>query len=463
MMTVLFVLEVLSLIVGTLIIVALLIGWKIVGAKICLWLVRQEAFLDNIPEGYATAYESGGEGRSGASKSGGGGKFQSLACSYKEFGAVKAPGDLDWAIRRIGDTDPWPKKDDRGVVLKKEDGTIQTEEHTYVADDFYWDRRPWLIKKIFGEETGIVWMGLWPAVKPKYYELRLNNFRTVRPSEEEKKRKNAEVREYFVGEENSKGVRQLAGFLVSWNEPTNRVLLSDDIYPFPVDGVRIGTQIESGGGQKKQAVTANILLFIRARIREPYLYLYRVQDALEIIQNESIQLIRQLCAGLSIIEVFSLKATLEAEKAGQENLILRQNNFKNYFRLRYGFESKGASFGYVDVTGAAGVALSAPYIAAQNAEAEALRGEGEGNAEASRLEKEGEAFQNVVGKIGLEGALALRNADVGEKFATGGKASTVVLGLQEILGSLTGKTIATTGKKEVAKNVSPSESQQPKQ
>src|ERR1039458_4612003 len=64
--------------------------WKACARFIVLWLVKMEILFDEIPEGYATAYEIGG-------------KFHALACSYGEFGAIKAPGDLNWAIRRVGE------------------------------------------------------------------------------------------------------------------------------------------------------------------------------------------------------------------------------------------------------------------------------------------------------------------------------------------------------------------------
>ncbi|MGC9598842.1 MAG: hypothetical protein ABSE18_00440 [Minisyncoccia bacterium] len=396
-----------AMIIGVvLVVIAVLFTWKIFLSAGILWLARHEMFFDEIPEGFSTAYESGG-------------KFFALACSYKDFGPVKAPGDLDWAIRRVGDKDLWSEwTDERGT-------TYPSGEHVYTADDFQWNRRPWLVKKVFGEEAGIVWMGIWPAVKPRYYKLRLSNFRTVKPSDGEVQEKNASLRIYTVGEGQDK---QQAGWLVSWNELTKRVILSDDIYPIPVDNVRIGTRISGTGSPKPQAVTANILVFIRARIQQPYLFLYRVEDTLETIQNELIQHVRQLCAGLSIQDAFALKATLQSDRAGQENLILQQNDFGNYMRSRYGFSAKGTSFAYIDIVGDAGKALAAPYIAQQNADAVVIQGIGEGKAESERLTLEGNAYRTVIDTIGPEGAALLRGADVAGQFATGGKSNTFVLG-----------------------------------
>lgn len=464
--TILLVLEWVAFLSVTALLVLLYFTWKIMAIFFVQWLVRNEMFFDNIPEGYATAYESGGRGKNKVEEGDGdgGGKFQSLACSYKEFGAVKAPGDLDWAIRRPGDSDDWPE------WISNDGERHPAETHVYVKADFQWDRRLWFIKKIFGDETGIVYMGRWPAVKPKYYDLRISNFRTVPPSKEETERKTATVREYKVGEADEKGNRQAAGYLVSWNERTPRVLLSDDVYPFPVDGVRIGTDILSRGNnqekRKQQAVVANILPFLRARIQEPYLYLYRNQDTLEVIQNELIQHVRELVAGMSIEEVFAIKATLQREREGQENVILQRNDFGLYMRTRYGFAIKSASFGYIDITGTAGIALAAPYVAQQNANAEAIRGEGLGQSEKNRLTREGEAFGHLVEKVGPELAMALRSADVADNFATSqNKTNTLLFGfdLKTILGNLgNGAKTPTPGKENGSANDT-ARTEQPKQ
>ncbi len=413
-----------TFILGLAIFLILYFTWKIWMRFVILALVKLEILYDNIPERYATAYESGDEKDGGA--------FVALAASYKGHGFVKAPGEFNWALRRIGDSDNWPAWTDSDKVVHP------AGSHTYTAEDFYWDRRHKFIKAIFGETTGIVYMGPWPGTKPKYYELRIQNFRTVPPSPEEVAAKGATVRKYEVGE---LGDLQTAGYLVAWNEVTKRVLLSDDTYPFPVDGVRIGTKIasktEDDKKQKPQGVLANILLFVRARIREPYHYLYRVEDTLETIQNEIIQLVRELSACKSIVEMFAIRATLQADQADQENEILSRNKFGSYIRERYGFAAKGASFAFINILGEAGKALAAPWIAQQEAEATAIQGEGEGRAERSRLIFEGEGAQGLVDKFGLEGALAFRAADVADKFATSpNKGNTVVLGFQQLTESL---------------------------
>jgi hypothetical protein len=409
-----------TFIFGMAIFLILYFTWKIWMRFVVLALIDLEILFDNIPERYATAYESGSRD---------GGAFKALAASYKGHGFVCVRGtELDWALRRIGDSDDLPQwTDSKGIVHA-------AGAYRYTPEDFYWDRRFKFIKAIFGEETGIVYMGPFPGTRPKYYELRIQNFRTVPPTEDEVTEKKASVRKYYVGEP---GNLQLAGYLVAWNEVTKRVLLSDDTYPFPVDGVRIGTKIASKGddgkSQKPQGVLANILLFVRARIREPYRYLYRVEDTLETIQNEIIQLVRELSACKSIIEMFAIRATLQADQADQENEILSRNKFGSYIRERYGFAAKGASFAFIDILGDAGKALAAPWIAQQQAEATAIQGEGEGQAERHRLILEGEGAQGLVDKFGLEGALAFRAADVADKFATSpNKGNTVVLGFQQL-------------------------------
>ncbi|HVM76804.1 MAG TPA: hypothetical protein VMU07_01495 [Candidatus Paceibacterota bacterium] len=400
----------LLLLVFLAVIAALALSWKSALAIIIQTLIRNEMFFDQIPEGYATAYESGGE-------------FFALACSQRDFGPVKAPGDLDWAIRRKGSAEKWPEwVDDEGRMHTAED-------HMYIKDDFYWDRRPKLIKKIFGEHTGVVWMGIWPMAKPKYYDLRINNFRTVKPSDSEVKEKQADVREYKINGE-------IVGWLISWTERTKRVLLSDDSYPFPIDGLRVGACLT--GSKKQQSILVNLLLFIRGRIQEPYLFLYRGQDTFEIIQNEVIQHTRQLTTGMSIDECLAFGVTLESDK-DQTNMILAKNAFGSYIRSRYGFAAKGASFGPIDIPGDAGVALSAPFVARQNAEALAETGRGEAEREAAKLRVEGEEFAKLVDKIGYENAMGLRVNDAAESFAKAGN-STVVLGFdpKSFLGGLFG-------------------------
>jgi hypothetical protein len=423
---------------------AIYYGWKAAARFIVLWLVEMEILFDAIPEGYATAYESGGKV----------GKFYALALSYGEFGAVKAPGDLNWAIRRIGEKIGGPEWADENGVVRPEWNKLCTK------DDFHWDRRPEFIKKIFGEETGIVYMGPWPGTRPKYYELRIINFRTIRPTDDEIAEKKLDVREYKVGEQ---GNEQIAGYLVSWNERTKRVLLSDDNYPFPVDGVRIGVNIDSkqdGKQQAQQGLLANILPFLRARICEPRLYLYRVQSALEVIQNDLIQLVRELCACKSLIEVYALRVTLQSDQKGQENVILARNSFGKYIRTRYGFEAKGGSFAFINILGAAGKAISAPYIAQQEATANVIRGKGEGEAEQARLIAEGNALDNLVAKFGLEMALAMRNADVAERFAAGDN-KTLLLGFQGLIDGI-GHFGNKTTQPLPEKGVGPSEFKQPK-
>lgn len=390
-------------------------------SAIILWLAKMEIYFDQVKEGYVAHYESGG-------------KFIALACSYGEFAPVEMKGDLDWAIRRIGEREMLPCVDRTGT--KFEPG-----EKVYTKDDFYPDRRSDFVKKIFGAKTGIVCMGPWPATKPRYYNLRISNFRTVKPSQKEIDEKQADVKVYFAGGNTDEN--NAAGYLISWNEWTKQTILSDDNYPIPVDGVRvaIGTSTRAGGddkekdnegekegGRKKQAVVANILVIIRGRIREPYLFFYRAEDTLETVQNEMIQHIRQLCAGKTIEELYSLKTTLESDKAEQINPILSMNNFGSYIRERYGFSIKSASFAYITILGAAGEALSAPFVAQQNAEAARNRGVGEGDEEYERLTRVGAAYEALNDKLGLEGAKSMREADVAQSFAESGKSSTVVLG-----------------------------------
>ena len=165
----------------------------------------------------------------------------------------------------------------------------------------------------------------------------------------------------------------------------------------------------------------------------------RVEDALEVIQNEFIQHVREICASLSIEDVFDMSAILEPEQ--QSNIILSKNNFGNYMRRRYGFRAKSASFGYVQVVGEAGKALSAVFVAGKQAEAAAKIGEGEGQAEYNRLTQEGKAFDEIIQKLGVELATSLRTADVAERFAANSKTSTVVLGfnnLKDLTGGLMG-------------------------
>jgi hypothetical protein len=365
-------------------------------------LTRRPVFFDQIPEPYATGYVKAG-------------KFFALALSQENFGAVNAPSNLNWGVRQIGDAEPWPAWTDKeGVPHPAE------ESHFYKAQDFHWDRRPLFVRKIFGEKTGIVWMGLPPLVKPKTYHLRITNFRTVRPTEEEVKKQNGTVEEYKIDGE-------VIGYLVAINENTSRVLLADDVYVIRVEGVRIGTKLSKEQGEQ-QAVQAKTLLFLRARIREPYLFLYRGEDVFELIQNEALQHVREIFATSTIEQIFSLPVTLRSDQI-RNNEILNKNDFAWYMGDRYGFEIKGAGFGPIQITGEAGVALTAPFIAEQNARAEAIRGRGEGEAESKRLTLEGAAFQTVIDEIGPESAALLRHADVAGQFATSGKASTVVLGM----------------------------------
>jgi len=392
---------------------------KMALARIARILIESKLFLDDVREPYAKAYLSGG-------------KFFALASSQKGFGPVMAPGDLDWGIRRPGEKDTWIEyTDENGVVHP-------AGEHIYKAGlvedggDFFWDRRLKIIKWIFGKDTGVVWMGLPGIVTKKYYNLRLNNFRTVRPSEEEIAEKEATLREYKIG-------GQTAGYLISWNEWSDKVLLADDLMPIPVDGVRIGVKLDEG--KKQEAVSANVLVFFRGRVQEPYLYLFRAEDTLELIQNELIQQVRLLCSTKCLKEILAFTVSLESDKADQNNPILATNNFGKYMSQRYGFTIKGASFAIIDVLGEAGVALSAPYVAAQMAEATALKGDGEGRAEASRLTLQGTAFKTVIDEIGMEAAIALRSADVAGQIATSdNKTNTVFLGLdiRNIIGGLTG-------------------------
>jgi len=403
-------------IISLVVIVIALVIFALLYATQKVWLsalilsaTEAEAFFDQIPEGFVTAYESGGG-------------FMALACSYKGFGPVKAPGDLDWAIRRIGEKDVWRAyTDERGIEHPE-------EEHTYTKDDFHWDRRLPFVRKLFGKETGIVWMGVWPTVQPRYFNLRISNFRTVKPNTQEIKQKDAELRAYEV---NGKA----AGWLISWNELTKRALLPDDNYPIPVDGLRLGIR-NAKDGTKKQAVVANILVTIRGRIRDPYLFFYRVEDALETIQNEMIQHIRELCSGMTIEEIYEMKVTLESDKADQVNQILRMNDFGRYIRERYGFSIKGAGFSFIEIPGSAGEALYAPFIAQQEADAEAIRGDGQGRAERAKLIQVAAGFKEACAEIGVENVLALRQADVTTSFAESGKSNTVVLGLDSVLGAV---------------------------
>ncbi len=365
------------------------------------WLTSHQIFFDEIPEPFATGYTSGG-------------KFFALACSQKGFGAVRAPGNLDWAIRKIGDEDDWAEYTD-AQGKKHEKG-----KHTYSAEDFYWDRRPWYIRLVFGDNTGIAWKGLPPLVESAEYNLRITNFRTVKPTVEELAKKEGSADPYMI---DGKAI----GWLVSWNERTSRVLLSDDIYAIKVEGGRIGVKIKEE--QKQQAVSAKILVFIRARIQEPYLFLYRGEEVFELIQNELIQHIRELLAGFTIEDTYSLKATLQSDKANQKNKILKTNDFGAYMRDRYGFAIKGASFGAIEIEGDAGKALAEPFIAEQRARVAAISGRGEGEAESTRLRLEGAAFDEVRKNIGPELAALLRDADVAGQFAASGKSSTVVLGM----------------------------------
>jgi hypothetical protein len=157
-----------------------------------------------------------------------------------------------------------------------------------------------------------------------------------------------------------------------------------------------------------------------------------------------IQHIRELCAGKTIEEVYSLKTTLESDKADQVNEILKMNDFGRYIRERYGFSIKGASFAYITILGNAGEALSAPFVAQQNADAAKIRGIGEGDEENERLARTGEAFKKLCTDVGTEAALGMRAADVAEAFAASGKASTVVMGFdtKTLLGPLTATPIA---------------------
>lgn len=398
-------------------IVAILLYYsrKVWIGSLLLYLTNLLAWYDSIPESYATIYQSGGG-------------FNGLANSYKGFGPVRAPGDLDWAIRRVGEKETWPAYTDA-------QGTEHPpEEHVYTEKDFYPDRRTPLIRNIFGPESGVVYMGPWPGTGPHFYELRINNFRTVRPGEDEIKQKKASIRPYYAFD--AKGTQQPSGWLISWNERTCRVLLSDDVIPIPVDGIRIGTKILSQDG-KKQAVLANILVFVRQRIREPYLYSFRAEDAPETIQNSMIQHIRELCAGMSVQEVYALKASLEADKPEQKSPILDANGFGVYMRTRYGVQLKDASFGIIEVVGEAGQALTAPFVAEQLADAEAARGDGEGRAEYNRMIREGDAVKQLVITIGAERTTMLREADVATRFADSAKGTnTVLLGLDGVLGAL---------------------------
>jgi regulator of protease activity HflC (stomatin/prohibitin superfamily) len=288
-------------------------------------------------------------------------------------------------------------------------------------------------------------MGRWPAIKPRYYTLRISNFRTVRPTDEEIRLKQAVVREYTAGGNTKENV---AGFLVTWNERTKNIILSDDTYPVPIDGVRIG--VVSKDGKARQGVVANILVMMRARICEPRLYLYRVQDGLETIDNEMIQHVRKMCAAMTIEEVYTLGTTLESDDPKQLNPILSVNGFGDYMRKRYGFKIKGASFQYVTLLGAAADALDAPYIARQNADAAAIKGDGAGQAEKNKLGHVGDAFEKLVAQIGLEAALQLRALDAATAFAESGNASTVVLGFDpknvtgSSLGAAAGKILSPT-------------------
>ena len=303
-------------------------------------------------------------------------------------------------------------------------------------------------KEIETIETGFVYTGPWQIVRPHYFDLRINNFRTVRPDDETIRARQATLRIYPIGGVATTGEidkQQVAGYLISWNERTKRVLVSDDIYPIPVDNVRIGTRTsievsDPADSAKKtlkrveqEAVIANILVFIRARVVNPYLFLYRAEDTMETIQNELIQHIRELCAGWSLEQVYALRATLESDQADQENLILKQNGFGRYMETRYGFKIKGASFAYIIVVGKAADALTAPFVARQEAQATIAQGEGEGKAEKLRLTLEAEGFQAAESLTSKETATLLRRSDVASQLATSGKASTVVLGLDSLI------------------------------
>jgi hypothetical protein len=377
-----------------------------------LWLAEMNICFDMVPEGFVSRYESGG-------------KFFALACSYGEFGPVKAPGDLDWAIRRVGESDTWkPGSDSEGTEYAP-------GEHTYVPADFYWDRRLPFIKKLFGENTGIVWMGVWPTVKARYFNLRISNYRTVKPNQREVDQKQAELREYKVDGDG----KAVAGYLLSWNELTKRAILSDDTYPIPIDGVRIG--IACNDGEESPSITADLLVIIRYRIREPRLF-YRVEDAFETIQNEMIQHIRVLCASLTIKELYTMDVTLESDKVEQNNLILSKNEFGRYIRERYGISVKGAGIAYIGTPGEAGKAFSLPFIAKKQAEADAIRGDGQGRSEANKIRLVSEATKKAIELVGAEQAALIRASDVATAFAESGKSSTVVFGFDpnSILGAV---------------------------
>ena len=99
--------------------------WKVLPGFVALWLSSNDAFLDSIPEGYATAYESGGEPEKSDENEGRkGGKFISLGLSYKGFRfvdakkveahvndqlqkekkpAIKVWDYIDWSLHSIGE------------------------------------------------------------------------------------------------------------------------------------------------------------------------------------------------------------------------------------------------------------------------------------------------------------------------------------------------------------------------
>ena len=400
-------------------------------AKIVDWLVSNLICFDNIPEGYATLYESG---------SGKSGKFFALACSYGEFAPIKAPAgtNLDWAIRRPGEKEIWPQyTDENGTIHKSEeklykkdrckDPDREEEENIY----FHWDRRKQWIRDLYKGRTGVVWMGRWPTVHPKEYNLRLSNFRTVKPSDKERAEKDADIREYKIN-------GSIAGWLISWNAKTTRIGLFDDNYPVPVDGVRIGINKSK---TEQEGIEANILVFLRARISNPRLYVYRVEDGLEMIQNEIIHRVATTVASMTIKQVYDMQSFLELAESpeAKENSVLGKN-FKKYMEEQYGFKIEEIGFACIEPLGDAAKAIAAPYIARQNATAAEIKGEGEGNAEKARLLRVNEAFAKLTPEERLN-LREMRTADVATAFAESGKASTVVLGfdMKNLLGGALGK------------------------